>query len=336
MNATPNDPERQGHDDYFVVLPPRPVNPPPPPLPAPTADRDAGAGAREMQAREASRRREVDRFLDGLLNRHSRERAWRKGAEGEEWVAGLLARRLPDGWYVLHDITIGRKGANLDHLAIGPGGVFSINTKNLTGNVTVYDGALLHNGRSTSYLGASRREAEDVADRLSIASGWTVSVQPVIAVVGARIRVKKRPEGVMVVDEYDLVDELKAARPTIAPEAVVKLSRLARSPRTWAVTAQGSSTSTPATRGPNPDLRPPDPRKVNTRLLPPPLDPLAGADWTVKRWRRSTHDRLYVNRGDGTGAGWLDVRTGKFHDVRPDEESTVRQVLARHVRRAFD
>ena len=333
MSSQDDGREPPGHDDYFVVLPPRPVNPSPLPPPAPTADRQAGAGAREMQRREASQRKDIDRVLDGWFKRHSDESAWRKGAEGEERVARLLGRRLPKGWYVLHDITIGRKGANLDHLAIGPGGVFCINTKNLTGNVTVYDRAILHNGKSTRYLGASRREAEVVVDRLSIASGWRVTVQPVIAVIGARLRIKKLPQGIWVVGEQQLLHELRAARPVLAPEAVVKLVRLARSPRTWAVGSFPPARSSGASAV---HLPPPDPRKVNTRVLPPPMDPLPGADWTVKHWRRGAHERLYVNRRNGTCAGWMDVNTGKLHDVRPEEEATVKQVLLRHVRRAFE
>lgn len=68
-------------------------------------------------------------FLARLLNVKTDERAFRKGSKGEEEV-GRRLRALGDGWHVLHAITIGEKGSDIDHLVIGPGGVFSMNTKN--------------------------------------------------------------------------------------------------------------------------------------------------------------------------------------------------------------
>jgi hypothetical protein len=67
----------------------------------------------------------------------SDDRNWRKGAEGEERVATVLARTLGDRWSVLHDLTVGTKGANLVHLLIGPTRVFVLNTENLTGRLKV-------------------------------------------------------------------------------------------------------------------------------------------------------------------------------------------------------
>jgi hypothetical protein len=79
------------------------------------------------------------------------------GAKGEERVASQLVQ-LDDRWAVVHDLTIGRKGANLDHLVIGPAGVFVLNTKNLTGKLTVYEHAILHNGHKTAFVPAALRE----------------------------------------------------------------------------------------------------------------------------------------------------------------------------------
>jgi hypothetical protein len=63
------------------------------------------------------------------------ERAWRRGAEGEERVGARLERL--DGVVVLHDRRMPGSRANVDHIAIGPGGVTVIDTKNLAGRVEV-------------------------------------------------------------------------------------------------------------------------------------------------------------------------------------------------------
>jgi hypothetical protein len=188
-----------------------------------------------MQRWSALQRPESKRLIDRLLDRRTDERAWRRGAEGEEHVAAFLDRRLPFGWFVAHDITIGMQGANLDHLLIGPTGVFTVNTKNLTGNVTVCDRAVLHNGRKTHYFGAALREAEIVSERLTVASSWSIRVLPAVVILGARVRYRGRPDAVFVADEYDFLDSLLERRPVMSDEAVVALTRLARSPTTWGV-----------------------------------------------------------------------------------------------------
>jgi hypothetical protein len=48
--------------------------------------------------------------------------AWRRGAAGERRTARLLGPLERQGWAVLHDLAVPGSPANLDHLAIGPGG----------------------------------------------------------------------------------------------------------------------------------------------------------------------------------------------------------------------
>lgn len=60
---------------------------------------------------------------------------WRKGAEGERRTAKALRRLRREGWRVIHDLADGK--ANRDHVVVGPGGVFLLDTKWPTGKVTV-------------------------------------------------------------------------------------------------------------------------------------------------------------------------------------------------------
>jgi hypothetical protein len=131
------------------------------------------------------------RVLRRLYRVHDDERAWRLGAEGEEAVARRLAR-LPDGWAVLHDLPLSSSGANLDHLVIGPGGIFALNTKKLTGKVWVGQRMVMHNGRRTSYVPACRREAEKTAALLARATGRTGPVMPVLVVICDELTIKEQ------------------------------------------------------------------------------------------------------------------------------------------------
>ena len=68
--------------------------------------------------------------------------AWQVGAVGERRVAEVLSEAA--GVRVMHDRQVPGSKANIDHLAIGPGGVFVIDAKNYTGQVEVRDvGGLL-------------------------------------------------------------------------------------------------------------------------------------------------------------------------------------------------
>jgi hypothetical protein len=61
--------------------------------------------------------------------------AWRRGAAGERRTAQLLGQLERHGWAVLHDLAVPRSRANLDHLVIGPGGVFVIDSKQYRGRL---------------------------------------------------------------------------------------------------------------------------------------------------------------------------------------------------------
>lgn len=64
-------------------------------------------------------------------------KAWKTGAEGERRVAEVLADAV--GVEVLHDRRVPGTKANIDHIAVGPSGVFVIDAKKYAGQVEVRD-----------------------------------------------------------------------------------------------------------------------------------------------------------------------------------------------------
>jgi hypothetical protein len=63
------------------------------------------------------------------------------GRKGEEKVASILKEQLPDNFWLLNDMIISlggiikKKQAQIDHIAVGPGGIFVIETKAYTGRL---------------------------------------------------------------------------------------------------------------------------------------------------------------------------------------------------------
>jgi hypothetical protein len=73
-------------------------------------------------------------------------RAWRDGARGERATARRLQRLERHGYVVLHDLQVPGSHANIDHLAVGPAGVFVIDSK-------YYRGALQLGGEGMLWYG---------------------------------------------------------------------------------------------------------------------------------------------------------------------------------------
>lgn len=105
----------------------------------------AGASARrEGERRRAARERRVGERhprLGGVVLAFGREpaseRAWERGAAGEERVAEVLARHLDPGVRVLHDRRIPGRRANIDHIALAASGVWVIDAKRYHGRVAI-------------------------------------------------------------------------------------------------------------------------------------------------------------------------------------------------------
>ena len=66
---------------------------------------------------------------------------YEKGAVGERATADALAGLDSQDWVVMHDLAWpGRARANIDHVVVGPPGVFAIDTKNWSGRVELKEG----------------------------------------------------------------------------------------------------------------------------------------------------------------------------------------------------
>lgn len=139
------------------------------------------------------------RYLRRAFRVHDDERAWRRGAEGEEHVGRVLRKLDPADWLVLHDLTLNAKGSNLDHLVVGAPGVFTLNTKHLTGRLWVGGSRILHNGQRTDYIRTLRWEAKTMQGLLEAAGLSGHTVQPILVVHGTvDVTITQRPDDILI------------------------------------------------------------------------------------------------------------------------------------------
>jgi Nuclease-related domain len=104
--------------------------------------------------------------------------AWQRGAHGERRTARLLDRLTGDGYVVFHDLAVPGSDANVDHLVIGPSGVFVIDSKQWAGSVHQgSDGLAWHNHYPLDRtLETVRWEAETVGRLLGARAAAVVCV----------------------------------------------------------------------------------------------------------------------------------------------------------------
>jgi hypothetical protein len=79
-------------------------------------------------------------FMYGLMQFFVPYQHWRSGLNGERRVEKNLSNKLSDGYSLYNDVLLkdGQRGGNVDHIVVGPTGIFVIETKNNQGAVT-YD-----------------------------------------------------------------------------------------------------------------------------------------------------------------------------------------------------
>jgi hypothetical protein len=177
----------------------------------------AGAPGAPTAARVAAPARS---FLGRVLG--VRADARHLSARREESVAWRL-KRLPRSWRVFDDPSLDANGHNPDQIVIGPGGVYVLNAKTLTGNVWVSDRVMRVNGKPVDYLRKARREAHAVAGRLA-ESGVQIEVVPVVVVTADRLTIRAQPSDMWVM-ESRVVARWMTSRPLrLAPEDVARLA----------------------------------------------------------------------------------------------------------------
>ncbi len=188
----------------------------------------AGAGA---QAR-AVRLEEQLASARAALAEHERRvaaleedlRRWRAGAEGERLVADELDQLAASGWRVLHDVRWpGRPVANLDHVAVGPGGVVVVDTKNWSRAATAEDGVLRCGGyHKGAECEAVARMTADVAALLE--PRHRASVRGAIALVRQDLDPVRVEPGAVVVGRQQLGALLLGLPPVLDDQDAARIT----------------------------------------------------------------------------------------------------------------
>lgn len=188
----------------------------------------------------------IDAVTNGVVIGEDAE-GWYRGVLGERRVAALLATLGPV-WTVLHSVPVGRGSSDIDHVVIGPPGVFTINTKFSPGKpVWVAGRGMYVGGTKQHHVVNALLEARRASTYLTEASGLTVAVTGLIVFVEPAGITRKAPPGggeadpvIEVLDADELVDSLLRRR-EFSDEQIARIVDAAARPATWSDAVVASS-----------------------------------------------------------------------------------------------
>ena len=185
-----------------------------------------------LQSKE--RPRSAFQRIFGVSPLSSESQTWYRGALGEVAVGRILENLGPE-WLVLHAVPVGTGSTDIDHVLIGPAGIFTINTKNHSGQpVWVAGRTLMVAGRKTRHLYNAAHEAARASKLLTAGAGFPVKVSAVVVIVEPKsLTIKARPEQVAVVTAAQLLRWLRGFKPVLSPVELARISSVAVQPGTW-------------------------------------------------------------------------------------------------------
>jgi hypothetical protein len=152
-------------------------------------------------------------FIVKIVQRLSQREKLRLGYFGELVTAEALSKLMPEGNYVFHDFPA--DDFNIDHIVVGPAGVFAIETKarskalsgdNKQAARAIYNGREIEfsNFKDKKFLEQAKRQAKWLSNWLNNSIGEPVKVLPIISLPGFFVERKTVADGMFVINPKQL------------------------------------------------------------------------------------------------------------------------------------
>lgn len=161
-------------------------------------------------------------------------RALFRQAGGDLAVGDALDQLGPD-WLVLHAVPVGREGSDVDHLAIGPAGVYTVAVRHHAGRAVWIDGGvILVDGERMPHIRDAEFEAVRATQLLSDAVGSRVEATPCLVIVDPRsMTVARPPRRVAVLTPRELRPWLRSLPPVYPTDQLDDFRAAASERQTW-------------------------------------------------------------------------------------------------------
>jgi len=151
-----------------------------------------------------------------------------RGAHAEEVVSERLAS-LPEGYHAFHDLAF--DGFNIDHVVVGPGGIFLVETKSHREEVTAQGDTLLLGGKqpAKNFLNQAWSQAYQLRALLEKRTSREWKIKPILCFTRAFVKVREPVKGVEVLNKKYLASYLSRQPQIFGTEEIETVSRIMRS-----------------------------------------------------------------------------------------------------------
>jgi hypothetical protein len=135
-------------------------------------------------------------------------------------------------------VPVGSRGSDIDHLLIGPGGVWTLNTKNHPGKkIWVLKQKVLVDGYAQPYIRNSEFEADRVRKILCKRLGWEPFVKSALVFLTGTlvpdVTIKSPPEKVVILHRMDVPMVFRRSTGRLDEDQVAGVFEVARHSSTW-------------------------------------------------------------------------------------------------------
>ena len=151
-------------------------------------------------------------------------------------VAQRLDRLAEEGWETVHGVPLGRQGSLVEHLLIGPGGLFTVTERRHPGErVRARGRTVTVSGQPVSYLRDCRLEAARTQDRLMAAGCAQIHVRGVLVLQGELDLdvAATSPSDPLAVPRSDVPAVFRRMESVLDEARVAALAKVARRRTTW-------------------------------------------------------------------------------------------------------
>lgn len=150
-------------------------------------------------------------------------------------VRTRLDRLAQEGWQVVHGVPLGRQGTVVDHLLLGPGGIFTVTERAHPGRRVRVEGRSIElDGRPVPYLRDVRLEAARVQGLLRSAVGSQLRVRGVLVLQGVLdLNPDEQPDEPLVVARHDVPGVFRGLPERLEAPRVDAVAAIARQRTTW-------------------------------------------------------------------------------------------------------
>ena len=186
--------------------------------------RGSSAGFVEEQSLPQLLGRLVGRGSTGPPAEVSRERS----------VARRLRRLPAEEWTIINDVSLHALDHNVDHLVVGPPGVFCLSTSDHRGkSVWVTEDSIRVNNFPVQHLSKARACRRAVHRDLSRALGRDIHVRTVVVVTTNDLSIRTQPLGGSVIEARRISSWLQARPRVLDPDERAAIAGVVLRPTTW-------------------------------------------------------------------------------------------------------